>query len=83
VQLVGVYLVFASLIIPALAVRSCVTGAVWLGLLTGTAGYAAGLLLSALLDLPSGAVIVLSLTVLAMIVSRARAAWARSIAPRV
>ena len=69
VQLVGVYLVFASLIIPALAVRRCTTGAVWLGMLMGVVGYAAGLLLSALLDLPSGAVIVLSLTVLGIIVS--------------
>jgi zinc/manganese transport system permease protein len=77
VQLVGVYLVFASLIIPALAVRSCVTGAVWRGVLTGAAGYAVGLLLSALLDLPSGAVIVLSLTVLAVVVSRACASQQR------
>jgi len=77
VQLVGVYLVFASLIIPALAVRHCITGAAWLGMLTGTAGYVVGLLLSALLDLPSGAVIVLSLTVLGVVVSRACASWAR------
>lgn len=70
VQLVGVYLVFASLIIPALAVRHRDTGATWLGMLTGTVGYAAGLILSALLDLPSGAVIVLSLTVLGVFVSR-------------
>ena len=76
VQLVGVYLVFASLIIPALAVRHCVTGATWLGMLTGMAGYAVGLLLSALLDLPSGAVIVLSLTVLGVFVSRAYASRA-------
>ena len=76
VQLVGVYLVFASLIIPALAVRHCDTGATWLGMLTGTVGYAAGLLLSALLDLPSGAVIVLSLAVLGVFVSRACASWA-------
>jgi len=77
VQLVGVYLVFASLIIPALAVRRCITGAAWLGMLTGMAGYAVGLLLSALLDLPSGAVIVLSLTLLGVVVSRACALWAR------
>jgi zinc/manganese transport system permease protein len=64
VQLVGVYLVFASLIIPALATVS----------LKGTAGllaayvmalfaYLAGLIASAMLDLPSGAVIVISLAV--------------------
>jgi zinc/manganese transport system permease protein len=59
VQLVGVYLVFSSLIIPALATpgfsgkrRYVVAGAV------GAAGYALGLALSAWLDLPSGAVVV-------------------------
>lgn len=67
VQLVGVYLVFSSLIIPALATRR-LTGrarlAVAYGL--GAAGYALGLLASALLDLPSGAVIVWALAVLAL-----------------
>jgi len=62
VQVVGVYLVFSSLIIPALATR------LWTGkrrLVTGYAlgalGYAIGLALSAVLDLPSGAVIVWTL----------------------
>ena len=58
VQLVGVYLVFSSLIIPALATRSLGgarrTVAAY-GL--GAAGFALGLALSALFDLPSGAVI--------------------------
>jgi zinc/manganese transport system permease protein len=58
VQLVGVYLVFSSLIIPALATRSFsalrrTTAAYALG----AAGFALGLMLSALYDLPSGAVI--------------------------
>ena len=59
VQLVGVYLVFASLIIPALAAVGC-SGRTGLGLsvVIGISGYASGLILSALLDLPSGAVIV-------------------------
>jgi zinc/manganese transport system permease protein len=63
VQLVGVYLVFASLIIPALAVRRlhAAPWAVGLGLFTGAAGYLAGLSLSAALDWPSGAVVVLTL----------------------
>ncbi len=62
VQLVGVYLVFASLIIPALATRS-LTGKHRLGMgyAVGAAGYAIGLALSAVLDLPSGAVIVWTL----------------------
>jgi zinc/manganese transport system permease protein len=55
---VGVYLVFSSLIIPALATRSFGdrrrTAA---GYAIGAAGFALGLVLSALFDLPSGAVI--------------------------
>lgn len=59
VQLVGVYLVFSSLIIPALATRRWRGRARQVaGYAVGAAGYAAGLALSALLDLPSGAVIV-------------------------
>lgn len=62
VQLVGVYLVFASLIIPALATLGWRGGArLWRGYLLGAAGYGAGLALSALLDLPSGAVVVWTL----------------------
>lgn len=67
VQLVGVYLVFSSLIIPALATRSMSGrrrhGAAY-GI--GIAGYALGLALSALLDLPSGAVIVWTLAACAL-----------------
>jgi zinc/manganese transport system permease protein len=66
VQLVGVYLVFASLIIPALAVRRLGKYALLAAYLLGTASYAAGLILSALLDLPSGAVIVWALALLAL-----------------
>jgi zinc/manganese transport system permease protein len=59
VQLVGVYLVFSSLIIPALATRASVgRRRLAVGYELGAAGYAIGLALSALLDLPSGAVIV-------------------------
>jgi zinc/manganese transport system permease protein len=58
VQLVGVYLVFASLIIPALAVRRSGKYALFAAYLLGIASYAAGLIVSALLDLPAGAVIV-------------------------
>jgi zinc/manganese transport system permease protein len=62
VQLVGVYLVFSSLIIPALATRAHRgrrRHAVAYGV--GAAGYALGLALSAVFDLPSGAVIVWTL----------------------
>jgi zinc/manganese transport system permease protein len=62
VQLVGVYLVFSSLIIPALGTRAH-RGPRRLGLayLVGALGYGIGLALSALFDLPSGAVIVWAL----------------------
>ena len=62
VQLVGVYLVFASLIIPALASRFHVARRrLVIGYSVGVLGYAVGLVLSALLDLPSGAVVVWAL----------------------
>lgn len=58
VQLVGVYLVFASLIVPALATCRMTAHRTIYALAIGTAGYASGLLLSALFDLPGGAAIV-------------------------
>lgn len=58
VQLVGVYLVFASLIVPALATHKLRRGRMPLAYATGVAGYAAGLLLSVWQDLPTGAAIV-------------------------
>lgn len=62
VQLVGVYLVFASLIIPALAARRFREGAqLWVGYATGLAGYVLGLIASAVYDAPTGAVIVVAL----------------------
>jgi zinc/manganese transport system permease protein len=67
VQLVGVYLVFSSLIIPALATRaSHGKRRLVMGYGLGAAGYAFGLALSALLDLPSGAVIVWTLALCAI-----------------
>lgn len=68
VQLVGVYLVFSSLIIPALGTRAH-GGGRRLGLAygIGAAGYVLGLALSALFDLPSGAVIVWALAACALV----------------
>ena len=58
VQLVGVYLVFSSLIIPALATRGFSRRRLPLAYVLGAVAYLLGLILSALFDLPSGAVIV-------------------------
>jgi zinc/manganese transport system permease protein len=80
VQLVGVYLVFASLIIPALAARRFAEPLrLVVGYGTGLIGYVLGLAASALFDLPTGAVIVVALLatlVVAILASLAApAAW--------
>lgn len=70
VQLVGVYLVFASLIIPSLGSRLYAERKrLPLSYATGIAGYAAGLVLSSLFDLPSGALIVWCLALIAVFVN--------------
>lgn len=61
VQMVGVYLVFASLIVPALASRTLMKQRLLAGYGVGAAGYAVGLALSTLFDLPSGPVVVWAL----------------------
>lgn len=67
VQLVGVYLVFASLIIPALAtIRLSNAGWKIKAFLVGAVGYGLGLISSSVFDLPSGAVVVWSLVVVAL-----------------
>jgi zinc/manganese transport system permease protein len=69
VQLVGVYLVFASLIVPALAVRNYRSSTqLAIAYVVGITGYALGLVLSTIYDLPSGALIVWCLAVLAIVV---------------
>lgn len=69
VQLVGVYLVFTSLIVPSLAVRHYLPRLrLPLAYLVGVGGYLAGLILSVIFDLPSGALIVWCLAVLAVLV---------------
>lgn len=80
VQLVGIYLVFASLIVPALAARRFAEG--WrliVGYTVGVLGYVAGLVASSLYDLPTGAMIVVALVlvfVLTMFIPGAKAAKA-------
>lgn len=66
VQLVGIYLVFASLILPALATYRLRTAQrlTW-GYGAGAGGYAIGIMASALFDLPTGAVAVWTLALVA------------------
>ena len=71
VQLVGVYLVFSSLIIPALAtLRLNLLGKrrLFWGYFIGISGYAAGLVVSTVTDLPSGPMIVWCLALVAGVV---------------
>ena len=75
VQLVGVYLVFASLMVPALATRSLRQHALAAGYGIGLIGYLIGLVLSAVLDLPTGAVVVWTLTVSAIAIAPMLARW--------
>ncbi len=66
VQLVGLYLVFATLIVPPLATRKMVRRRLAAAWAIGAAGYAVGLVASTALDLPSGPVIVWMLVILAL-----------------
>jgi zinc/manganese transport system permease protein len=73
VQLVGVFLVFASLILPALAATGLSEKrGLALGWLLGAAGYAVGLWLSVPADLPAGPLIVCTLAVLALLTAGMR-----------
>jgi zinc/manganese transport system permease protein len=58
VQLVGIYLVFATLIIPALATRTVRRRRLAAAYALAAAGYAAGLALSIFTDLPAGPLLV-------------------------
>ena len=67
VQIVGIYLVFASLIIPAVATARLRGGNRLLASYTiGALGYLAGIVLSALLDLPTGAIVVWTMAAIAL-----------------
>ncbi len=69
VQMVGVYLVFTSLIVPAVATyRIAGRRQLAVGYALGIASYVAGLALSVVTDLPSSAVIVWAMAILGLIV---------------
>ena len=77
VQLVGLYLVFATLIVPPLATRRMTRGRLAAAWTLGRAGYALGLVLSTALDLPSGPAIVWVLVALALALLCVRSRRAR------
>jgi zinc/manganese transport system permease protein len=68
VQLVGLYLVFTTLIVPALATRRFKRRRILACYLLGGTGYALGLGLSMISDLPPGPLIVWTIAGLAVVV---------------
>lgn len=78
VQLVGVYLVFASLIIPAMATRLLRGKRLLTAYGAGASAYALGLIASAWWDLPSGAVIVWAMALIGLAVYAFSAGGARA-----
>ncbi len=80
VQIVGIYLVFASLIIPALTTVGLKRGnRLVAGYLVGAVAYFIGILVSFWMDLPTGAVIVWSMALVALVaglvISDKRRSW--------
>ena len=69
VQLVGLYLVFATLIMPALATRYATRRRYFKAYAVGVLGYVAGLLASLWLDQPSGAMIVWAMALVAVLMA--------------
>ncbi|HBH35086.1 MAG TPA: zinc/manganese transporter permease [Gammaproteobacteria bacterium] len=68
VQLVGIYLVFATLILPSLAtVRTPAGRRLLYGYLMGAMSFVAGLTISWLFDLPSGVVVTWMLAIFALL----------------
>jgi zinc/manganese transport system permease protein len=67
VQLVGIYLVFATLIVPALATRAMTRGRLAACYALGVLGYAAGLGISLVSDLPPGPLIVCTMSALGLV----------------
>ena len=66
VQLVGVYVVFASLILPALAARAGKGYVLWRAWASGTAAVVAAVLISTVADLPAGPFLVVCFAVSAV-----------------
>jgi zinc/manganese transport system permease protein len=77
VQMVGVYLVFSTLIIPALATRNASKGRLAKAYAVGGLGYIFGISASTAFDLPTGAIIVWAMAVVGIACSWLEPARAR------
>jgi zinc/manganese transport system permease protein len=69
VQLVGLFLVFTTLVVPALATFYSRRLRLFKAYTIGALGYAAGLLVSVVTDLPSGAMIVCAIVVVGILMA--------------
>jgi len=69
VQLVGLFLVFTTLVVPALATFYSRHLRLIKAYVIGALGYAAGLVISVVTDLPSGAMIVCAIVVVGMLMA--------------
>jgi zinc/manganese transport system permease protein len=69
VQMVGVYLVFSSLIIPALASRNATRFRLAKAYAVGGLGYLFGLIASIMFDLPTGAIVVWAMAIVGIALS--------------
>jgi len=69
VQMVGVYLVFSSLIVPALASRNATRFRLTKAYAVSGLGYFFGLIASTMFDLPTGAIIVWAMAIVGIVFS--------------
>lgn len=69
VQMVGVYLVFSSLIVPALASRNATRFRLAKAYAVGGLGYFFGLIASIMFDLPTGAIVVWAMAIVGIALS--------------
>lgn len=67
VQLIGIYLVFASLVVPALATRHLRRRRLRIAYGVSLFGYGAGIALSAAVDLPTGPLVVCTMILVAIV----------------
>lgn len=77
VQMVGVYVVFASLILPALAVNTMRGGRTVSAIVVGALAVVVGIVVSALRDLPAGPVLVFTFAIAAILYRLGYAAFTK------